>query len=283
MSGTFNRLLGDRRSSVELAKNSVTPRRTPNRARWEPRATPASLREQAQNRTEEARRTRFCVCSRAIPRPPGSCTRESGRESHAPGVNADVARLFDRNGGLATTAQLLTVMTRQQLDVQVRKGAVCCVSGTASIRASSQIYGAAWPRWTCSWARPPSHRWALPPRCTASTPRTRPRYTSSTRACGCGRQRVWWSTNGRAPRCSGSQAGARPLRRGRLWRSPGSWVGHGRWPRSTQLCARGGALRTSSNGRFVISADDAASSPCGACCRSRMRVRSRRWRAKPGS
>jgi hypothetical protein len=38
------------------------------------------------------------------------------------GVNADVARLFDRNGGFATTAQLLTVMTRQQLDVQVAKG-----------------------------------------------------------------------------------------------------------------------------------------------------------------
>ena len=30
--------------------------------------------------------------------------------------------LFNRGGGLATTAQLLTVMTRQQLDVQVAKG-----------------------------------------------------------------------------------------------------------------------------------------------------------------
>lgn len=37
-------------------------------------------------------------------------------------MNSDVAALFDRNGGFATTGQLLTVITRQQLDVQVRKG-----------------------------------------------------------------------------------------------------------------------------------------------------------------
>ncbi|WP_167106136.1 hypothetical protein [Mycobacterium sp. DL592] len=37
---------------------------------------------------------------------------------------AEAARVFVRNGGLATTAQLLTVMTRQQLDVQVAKGAL---------------------------------------------------------------------------------------------------------------------------------------------------------------
>ena len=34
----------------------------------------------------------------------------------------DARRLLRNAGGLATTAQLLTVMTRQQLDVQVRKG-----------------------------------------------------------------------------------------------------------------------------------------------------------------
>lgn len=39
----------------------------------------------------------------------------------AAGVNPDALRLLRRNH-LATTAELLTVMTRQQLDVQVRKG-----------------------------------------------------------------------------------------------------------------------------------------------------------------
>ncbi|MCX2934621.1 hypothetical protein ORI20_30595 [Mycobacterium sp. CVI_P3] len=37
-------------------------------------------------------------------------------------MNAEAADILSRNGGIATTAQLLTVMTRQQLDVQVRKG-----------------------------------------------------------------------------------------------------------------------------------------------------------------
>jgi hypothetical protein len=37
-------------------------------------------------------------------------------------VNSDIAEMIRRGDGLATTAELLTVMTRQQLDVQVRKG-----------------------------------------------------------------------------------------------------------------------------------------------------------------
>jgi len=37
-------------------------------------------------------------------------------------VNSAAADLIRRGNGLATTAELLTVMTRQQLDVQVRKG-----------------------------------------------------------------------------------------------------------------------------------------------------------------
>lgn len=37
-------------------------------------------------------------------------------------VNSGPADLLAGNGGIATTAQLLTVMTRRQLDVQVRKG-----------------------------------------------------------------------------------------------------------------------------------------------------------------
>lgn len=37
-------------------------------------------------------------------------------------VNKDAAELIRAGEGLATTAQLLTAMTRQQLEVQVRKG-----------------------------------------------------------------------------------------------------------------------------------------------------------------
>lgn len=37
---------------------------------------------------------------------------------------ADAVAVLNRNGGLATAAQLLTVMTRQQLDVQVNRGAL---------------------------------------------------------------------------------------------------------------------------------------------------------------
>jgi len=37
-------------------------------------------------------------------------------------MQSDAAELLKQAGGMATTSQLLTVMTRQQLDVQVRKG-----------------------------------------------------------------------------------------------------------------------------------------------------------------
>ncbi len=40
------------------------------------------------------------------------------------GVNTEAVALMTAAGGFATTAQLLTVMTRQELDVQVRKGAL---------------------------------------------------------------------------------------------------------------------------------------------------------------
>ena len=123
-------------------------------------------------------------------------------------MNADVTRLLDRNGGLATTAQLLTVMTRQQLDVQVRKG---------------------------------------------------------------GLFRVWYGVYSRVePDLLGRPA------------APDVFMGQPAVASMTPLCGRGGALRASWNGRFVISAADAALPRCAGCCRSRMHVRSRRWRAKPG-
>lgn len=52
-------------------------------------------------------------------------------------MHSDALALLDRNGGLATTSQLLTVMTRQQLDVQVRKGGL--------VRVWYGVYAAAEP------------------------------------------------------------------------------------------------------------------------------------------
>jgi hypothetical protein len=53
------------------------------------------------------------------------------------GVNTDAAEMIRRCDGLATTAELLTVMTRQQLDVQVRKGGL--------IRVWRGVYSVAQP------------------------------------------------------------------------------------------------------------------------------------------
>lgn len=47
-----------------------------------------------------------------------------GWPPHASRVHADALAVLDSGGGFATTAQLLKVLTRQQLDVQVRKGGV---------------------------------------------------------------------------------------------------------------------------------------------------------------
>jgi hypothetical protein len=49
--------------------------------------------------------------------------------------------LLNRNGGMATTAQLLTVMTRQQLDVQVRKGGLVRVWYGIYARAMPDLVG----------------------------------------------------------------------------------------------------------------------------------------------
>lgn len=56
-------------------------------------------------------------------------------------VNSAVDALLDRTGGIATTAQLLTVMTRQQLDVQVRKGGLVRVWYGVYARASPDLMG----------------------------------------------------------------------------------------------------------------------------------------------
>jgi hypothetical protein len=53
------------------------------------------------------------------------------------GMNSDAVEMISRGGGLATTADLLTVMTRQQMDVQVRKGTL--------IRVWRGVYGVAEP------------------------------------------------------------------------------------------------------------------------------------------
>jgi hypothetical protein len=51
-----------------------------------------------------------------------ACTRRHRLTLHYPTVIAPALELLDAIGGFATTGQLLTVMTRQELDVQVRKG-----------------------------------------------------------------------------------------------------------------------------------------------------------------
>ncbi|GAA2771834.1 hypothetical protein [Mycolicibacterium pallens] len=56
-------------------------------------------------------------------------------------VNAAVTALLDRTGGIATTAQLLTVMTRQQLDVQVRRGGLVRVWYGVYSRAMPDLVG----------------------------------------------------------------------------------------------------------------------------------------------
>ncbi|WP_431237342.1 hypothetical protein ACQ86B_21660 [Mycolicibacterium aichiense] len=56
-------------------------------------------------------------------------------------MNAAAAEILDRGGGIATTAQLLTVMTRQQLDVQVRKGGLVRVWYGVYARAMPDLRG----------------------------------------------------------------------------------------------------------------------------------------------
>jgi len=115
---TFNRLLGDRRSSVEPAKNSLAARDQPKRARH-PLPFSATRRKIAP--------TRAGSCDFAPGRGlstgwQAACTPETAIAAHSSVVIAEAVELLRRNGGLATTAQLMTVMTRQQLDVQVANG-----------------------------------------------------------------------------------------------------------------------------------------------------------------
>lgn len=56
-------------------------------------------------------------------------------------MNAEAADLLARSGGIATAAQLLTVMTRQQLDVQVRKGGLVRVWYGIYARAMPDLPG----------------------------------------------------------------------------------------------------------------------------------------------
>jgi hypothetical protein len=56
-------------------------------------------------------------------------------------VNAEAADLLARSGGIATAAQLLTVMTRQQLDVQVSKGGLVRIWYGVYARAQPDLLG----------------------------------------------------------------------------------------------------------------------------------------------
>lgn len=57
--------------------------------------------------------------------------------SHASAMHPEILALFAHGGGFATTAQLLTVMTRQQLDVRVRSGVL--------VRVWHGVYGTVEP------------------------------------------------------------------------------------------------------------------------------------------
>ena len=84
---------------------------------------------------------RVCVCPRAKNGVSTGKRRGGYRRRAVPstlaGVNRDAAEMIRRLDGVATTADLLTVMTRQQLDVQVRKGGL--------IRVWRGVYSVAQP------------------------------------------------------------------------------------------------------------------------------------------
>ncbi|AMC42429.1 hypothetical protein RN10_2400 [Mycobacterium tuberculosis] len=83
----------------------------------------------------------------------------------------DALTILEKAGGFATTAQLLTVMTRQQLDVQVKNGGL--------VRVWYGVYAAQEPDLLGRLAAldvfmggTPSRVWAPPPRCMDSTRKT---------------------------------------------------------------------------------------------------------------
>ncbi len=69
--------------------------------------------------------------------------------SHARTVPTDALTILEKAGGFATTAQLLTVMTRQQLDVQVKNGGLVRVWYRV-YAAQSRTCWAAWRLSMCS-------------------------------------------------------------------------------------------------------------------------------------
>ena len=97
-----------------------------------------SYREQTQNRTARSSRVRFCVCSSELSPAVTSQYEDAPRMLLA--VHTDALALLEKLGGFATTAQLLTVMTRQQLDVQVRnRGLVRVWYGVLRGRAAESV------------------------------------------------------------------------------------------------------------------------------------------------
>ncbi len=231
MSGTFNRLLGDRRSSVELAKNSVAPPDQPKR----PGASPPSSREQAQNRTDAGLISAILRLFAGYPQAAGQRA-HANRQSTAHAPERDRRRrrsCSHRNGGLATTAQLLTVMTRQQLDVQVAKGGL--------VRVWHGVYARTQPDLLRRLA---ALDLVTGQDAVASMGTAAALYgfdTENTTAVhilepvfGRGRPRVWSSTNATGAPLQWVASRRATPRPGRRWRSPGSCAGRGRSPRSTR-------------------------------------------------
>ena len=275
MSGTFNRLLGDRRSSVEPAKNSVAPLDQPKRAR-------PSSREQAQNRTDEGPIVRFCACSRAIHRAPGSVHTRIGHRSS----------FFCRDRCRSRT-------THTQRWPGHHRPADDRDDPPAARRPGRQgRFGAGVARGLCAHpAGPLTKAGRIGPghgsghcgvdghRRGAVRLRHREHDRSSHPRAGCADaldQRSRRPPTDEAHRCSGWRADARRPRPGRRWRWRANCAGPERWPPSTQPCGRDGAPPATSSKPLASSVADAALPRCAGCCRSQMHVRSRRWRVKPG-
>ena len=198
-----------------------------------------------------------------------------GRRAHGIAVASILPCVITRDSGRASpqrrpgqTAQLLHVITRQQLDAggQRRFGARVA---RGFMRAVNPTWYASWPHWTSSRAR---ETVCVGWHCSGpirlrhrehhrdSHPRPGRRDAVDHRLGGP-------LSGGRTDPTGGEQARHRPgvdgggdratVRRPRAL------------PRSMPRCARGGAPRTNSSGPFVISAAAAASLPYAGCRRSR--------------
>ena len=200
-----------------------------------------------------------------------------------PGMDATLQQLFDEQAGVATSGQILSVVSRYHFESALKarslervwQGIYCCREPTDEIRlrgldlscgstvavclaTAASLFGFDTEHPQDLHVLNPSHH------------QIRPVDGS-------------WCTVAMARPWSWLMSGRRRRPRGLLSKSPAASVGPEPWQHSTRRCAARhaaeesfGALRP---GRRVV----AASSPCESCCCTRIREQSRRWRARRGS